>query len=331
MNRPTSFNNIRTLIVGLGSVGIRHLENLHNLCVKKVGLYRFRNRPPHRPVSLDGIHIHSDFNDALSFRYDAVIICTPTAHHIKYALQAANAGCHLYIEKPVSNTLENLDTLLQLSKTHELTVAVGCQFRYHPNLMDIKTWMIENSIGGIIHVCVDAGEFLPTWHPWEDYRTSYASRSDLGGGVILTLIHELDYLYWLFGPISPISVVGGSSERLGLDVEDYATAFMATSADIPVVMHLDYLQQPPCRKMKIIGTKGTIHWDYHQKRACEYVDGALKRSSQLPQTWQRNDMFMASMQDFLECVITGKTPRVPLDDGIETLKIALSIKNLMLG
>jgi predicted dehydrogenase len=329
MNIAVPFDGISALVVGLGSAGIRHLENLRTLGVDKIGGCRSVNRPPFKPVALDDIHIYTDFKTALSFEYDVVIICTPTAHHIQYAIQAANAGCHLYIEKPVSHTLEHLDTLSQLVKDRELTVMVGCQFRYHPHLMLIKRWLEEGKIGQLTYTCVDTGEYLPSWHPWEDYRNSYAARKDLGGGVVLTLIHEIDYLSWLFGSIQPISALGGISSRLDLNVEDHATVFMATSGGAPVVMHMDYLQQPPCRKMKIVGTHGTIHWDYHKKSACEYVDGYLRRRILMPPTWKRNDMFKAAMQDFLECVVTGNTPRVPFKDGIETLRIALQIKEKM--
>jgi predicted dehydrogenase len=314
-------------------VGLRHANNLQRLGVKKIGVVRQRNRRLHKAVDLSRFTVYSDIKEAIRSGYDAAVICNPTSHHIDTALMIADAGIHMYIEKPLSHSLAGIDILSKCirSESSPLVATVGCQFRFHPNLEDIRAWMTDKSIGRIIHICVDTGEFLPSWHPWEDYRKSYASRKDLGGGVVLTLIHEIDYLHWLFGPVRPISAVGGTSGKLELDVEDHATTFMTTSGGTPVVMHLDYLQQPPCRKMKIVGTKGTIAWDYHKNRACEYVDGDLKRNSLLPPEWERNDMFMASMQDFLECVITGKTPKISIEDGIETLRIALSIREWING
>ena len=93
---------LKILIVGLGSVGLRHLKNLRKLGFHRLGVFRSKNRPPHQPVDLSDVNIHTDFKEALAQCYDAAVICNPTALHLEYALRAAEAGCHLYIEKPVS-------------------------------------------------------------------------------------------------------------------------------------------------------------------------------------------------------------------------------------
>ena len=314
------------LVVGLGSVGMRHLENLRRLGCGRIGVFRSRNGPLHRPLDLTDVAIHYEFDEALERGYDAAIICNPTSLHTEFASRAAASGCHLYVEKPISNTLENTDELVRNVKRHGLAATVGCQFRFHPNLTAIERWLEEEVIGRVLGVHVDTGEYLPAWHSWEDYRDGYAAREDLGGGVILTLIHEIDYLYWLLGPLHAVSAFGGTSGVLDLAVEDHLTGMLLTNTGVPVTLHIDYLQRPPCRRMKIVGSRGAIEWDYYLGTASAVLDGKLKEGSSVPEGWERNDMFLAIMSDFLDAVRAGRTPRVPLGDGIETLRIALELK-----
>ena len=314
------------LVVGLGSVGMRHLENLRRLGCRRIGVFRSRNAPLHRPLDLTDVAVHYEFDEALERGYDAAVICNPTSLHTEFASRAAASGCHLYVEKPISNTLENTDELARNVKRNGLVAAVGCQFRFHPNLTAIEQWLGEEVIGRVLGVHVDTGEYLPGWHSWEDYREGYAAREDLGGGVVLTLIHEIDYLYWLLGPLHPVSAFGGTSGVLDLAVEDHLTAMLLTKSGVPVTLHVDYLQRPPCRRMKIVGSRGTVEWDYYLGTASAVVDGKLKEGSSVPKGWERNDMFLAIMSDFLDAVRAGRTPRVPLEDGVETLRIALELK-----
>ena len=317
---------MRALVVGLGSIGVRHLDNLRRLGCGHLGVLRTRKAPLHKPVELSGVTIYEDFEHALAQGYDAVVICNPTSMHLEYAQRAAEAGCHLYLEKPVSHTLDNTARLRDTVRKNGLTVMVGCQLRFHPNLTAVKRWLDSDAIGHVLSVQVDTGEYLPDWHPWEDYRASYASRPDLGGGVVLTFIHEIDFLSWLLGPLTPICSFGGISGSLELDVEDHVASMLVTSAGVPVMLRMDYLQRPPCRSLKIVGARGTMHWDYYAGIARLTVNGRVRGESHLPATWDRNDLFVAAMSDFLDSVCDHRTSRVPLEDGIETLCTALEIR-----
>ena len=232
----------------------------------------------------------------------------------------------MYIEKPCSDTLDGFGKFVKTVWEKRLKVMIGCQLRFHPNLVEIKRWLDQSLIGRILYVQVDTGEYLPGWHPWENHRNSYASSKELGGGVVLTLIHEIDFIHWLLGPLVVNHAIGGMSGALELDVEDNASAMLVARGNIPVMLHMDYLQQPPCRKMKIIGSKGVIAWDYYKGMAELTVEGAKKEISILPETWERNNLFLDIMADFLDSVCRKTVPRAPLEDGIEALRIALEIK-----
>ena len=188
------------LIAGLGSAGRRHLANLRSLGWPSIRLYR-TGRSTRSDAELAGIPVDHDLSTALARRPIAVIVSNPTALHVPLALDAARAGAHLFIEKPLSHDLTGIADLESLVAASGLTALVGFQLRFNPGLRQIRTWLRANAIGTVVSAQVHWGEYLPDWHPWEDHRQSYSARADLGGGVVLTLIHPLDYLHWLFGPV----------------------------------------------------------------------------------------------------------------------------------
>ena len=185
---------MKALITGLGSIGVRHLNNLQTLGVNQLSAFRSRNLPPPGDIP-DHVQIFYDYTEALSQKPDIVIIANPTAYHIPYAQKAVEVGCHLYLEKPISHTLDDVERLKETVTSNQCVVSVGCQFRFHENLEKIKSWLEEGKLGKIFSVSVDMGEYLPDWHPGEDYRQSYSAKEEMGGGVVLTLIHDLDYLF----------------------------------------------------------------------------------------------------------------------------------------
>lgn len=316
---------MKALVVGLGSIGARHLNNLHTLGVEDLSVLRTRNLPPPTEIPKN-VRVFQDYEQALFAQPDFVVIANPTAYHLPFAQKALGAHCHLYLEKPLSHNLEGTAELLQLAKTKKRIVAVGCQFRFDPNLEQIQRWLLEDQLGTIFSVVIDMGEYLPAWHPWEDYRESYSAREDMGGGVILTLIHELDYPYWLFGPVKRVFAMGGQLTPLEMDVEDTALISLYTKTGLPIQLRMDYWRKPPVRKMHIVGERGEIFWDYY-KGETALVDRAGKvQICQTPESWERNSLFLATMKNFLEAIENKAKVRTSLAEGIAVLKIALSAK-----
>jgi len=316
---------MKALIVGLGSVGTRHLNNLYKLGIKELSAFRSRNLQPPENIPSD-IRIFQDYDEALSGGPEIVVIANPTSYHLQFARKALEAGCHLYMEKPVSHTLDGTENLMRTAKDKNRIVAVGCQLRFHLHLEHIRKWLEQGRVGKVISVSVDMGEYLPEWHPWEDYRQSYTSRSDMGGGVILTLIHEIDYVYWLFGCVSRVYAIGGHLTSLDIDVEDTALVSLWTQQGIPIQIRMDYWRKPPVRTMNIVGENGEIVWDYYKGEVIFSDRESGREHVVLPETWNRNDMFIAAMRDFLESIQNRSVPRTPLSDGIEVLKMALAAK-----
>ena len=211
---------MRFAIVGLGSIGRRHLRNLLQLGQRDIILVRtFRSTLPEE--ELRGFPAVRSLQSALEMGVDAVIVSNPTAMHMATALEAARAGVHLFLEKPISHTWEGVEALRDLVQARGLKVLVGFQFRFHPTLRRVREWIAEGGIGRPLFFRAHWGEYLPDWHPWEDYRQSYAARADLGGGVVRTLCHPLDYARFLLGDARVAwAYTAGVSDLELEDVED---------------------------------------------------------------------------------------------------------------
>ncbi len=318
---------IKFLIAGFGSIGRRHFRNLQTLGEWDVLFYR-THRATLLEDELEGVRVETDLQRALDAGPQAVIIANPTALHLDVAIPAAEAGCHLLIEKPVSDSLERLPELQAALKRGGGKALVGFQFRVHPGLQRIKKLLEEDAIGRVLWARAAWGEYLPGWHPWEDYRKAYAARPDLGGGVVLTLSHPLDYLHWLLGEAENLWAYTGR-HGLDLQVEDTAEIAIQFRSGTIGSVHLDYVQRPTQHRLEIAGALGTITWDN--------ADGAVRLSRighegklddwklyAAPEDFERNSLFLAEMRNFIDMVRGKAEPVCSLDDGIYALKLSLA-------
>ena len=268
------------------------------------------------------VTVHADLDVALAAKPDAVFVCNPSAQHLEVALSAASAGCHLFIEKPVSHTIDGLGRLRAEVAKHGLVAAVGCQWRFHPCVIRLREVIESGALGKLNKAEIRYAEYLPDWHPYEDYRTSYAARADLGGGVVLTQLHDYDLAWWLFGAARTVHATGGHLSDLEIDVEDTVHAQIDTTA-VPVFVSQSFAERPPRRMITVRGTAATATLDLLAARLAiepAVADGLVVAD------YERNEMFRAEVADFLSCVEDGRAPRVPLDEGIAVLRLALAVK-----
>ena len=327
---------MKFLIAGLGSIGRRHLRNLLALGEREVLLYR-TNRSTLPDDELAGFPVESDLQAALDWGPDAVLVCNPTALHLQVAIPAAERGCHLFIEKPISHSWEGVERLRSAVRASGSRVLVGYHFRYHPGLLAVRHLLAEGRIGRVLSVRSHWGEYLPSWHPWEDYRKGYSAQADLGGGVVLTLSHPLDYLLWLFGDVEAAWAFAGSLSELELDVEDTAEIGLRFANGVVGSLHLDYNQRPTAHTLEMIGAHGTLRWDNasgnvslyqaEPEQGTEANQWQIYPLAALPGAspdFQRNDLFLAEMRHFL-CVVRGEAqPVCSLEDGSRALRLALA-------
>ncbi|HEX9028110.1 MAG TPA: Gfo/Idh/MocA family oxidoreductase [Anaerolineales bacterium] len=314
---------MKILVAGLGSIGRRHLRNLLALGERDLLLYR-THQSTLPEAELAGIPVETDLQAALAHHPQAVIVSNPTALHLDVAIPAAQAGCHLFLEKPISHSLARLEVLEAAVQHGGGQVYTGFQFRFHPGLQQVKRLLEEGVIGRPLSAHAHWGEYLPGWHPWEDYRQGYSARADLGGGVILTLSHPLDYLRWLLGEVQALWAFAAHLSDLELAVEDTAEIGLRFGGAL-ASLHLDYNQRPPAHRLEIVGSQGTIRWDNAGSGVQAYpVASGEWETYPEPQGFERNDLFLAQMRHFL-AVCRGETaPLCSLQDGRRALELALA-------
>ena len=314
------------MIAGLGSIGRRHLRNLLALGERDILLYR-----THQSTLVDDgladFPVETDLESAISRCPDAVIVANPTACHLDVAIPAAESGCHLLLEKPVAGQLDRrVDALNEIVNDNGVKTLVGFQFRFHPVLLAIRELIRSEELGRPLSFRAHWGEYLPGWHPWEDYRQGYAARKDLGGGVVNTLCHPLDYTRWLFGEITALSADTARVSDLELDVEDTAEITLEFGEDLLGSVHLDYFQRPPSHGLTVNCEGGQVRWD-NADGSAEVIlanAGTRKRLSP-PVGFERNDLFLAEMRHFLAVIQNQEESRCSLADGIKALELTQSI------
>jgi len=315
---------LKILVVGYGSIGKRHVDNL--LLISNIEIIICTHRNNVNDNLKNQCKFFESLDDCISEKPVAAIISNVTSLHIQTALKLASAGLHLFIEKPLSNNLKNIKELSKIVHDKKLITFMGYNLRFHNCIKKIKELLENNEIGKIISVNAESGSYLPDWHPNEDYRDSYASKENLGGGVVLTCIHEIDYLHWFFGEIKELFAITGKFSDLKIEVDDLASVIIKFSNNIIAELHLDFFQKPDFRCCKIIGTNGTIYWDSKDNIVKVYDIKVKKWIEKINiVNYERNDMYVEEMKYFLDCVSRNKNTNNDIKNGISTLKIALDI------
>ncbi len=313
------------LLVGYGSIGRRHLENLHALGVEDwVVVHTGEGTLPFEPLGV--VRVYSDLSAALAATTPTfAVIANPTAMHVRAAIACARRGCALLIEKPVSDRLDDLDALRRAVADAAVQVLVGFQFRFDPGLQRVRELLGSGAFGSPLHARVVWGENLPAMHPWEDWRLGYAARRDLGGGVHHSLCHPFDYLRMLFGEATSVTAKLHAGP-LRLDVAEAADVVIDYGA-VAAQVHLDFWSQPSTHRVEITCQTGSITWDY--------VAGALRTWSQDDGAWgsiavpgvaDRNALFVAEARHFLDIVNRKVLPQCSLEDGIRAVEMCVAIE-----
>lgn len=327
---------MKFLICGIGSIGQRHYKNLkslgHDVAIfRSIGkntsfIEKFLNEQANTGSTVNSYY---DFEEAIDdFGPDAVFVTNPNSRHIDISLKSASLGKHLFIEKPLSSNMDGLAELKSLSEQKNLKIMVGYNLRWHPLLKTMKVLMESKEIGEPVSANIVMGENIEDWHPWEDYRNTYAAYKNGGGGAVLCFSHDIDYLYWFFGVPENIYSVGGKITPLQGDAEDMVKALLKYKNNFIVSLHLDYWQYPPTRSFEIIGTKGKMIWDYYAKTLqILYRDKKIASNIiDLPETFDRNDMFIDEIKDFIMLLRDEKNSSISLNEGIDVLMMSLEIK-----
>lgn len=319
---------MKALIVGLGSIGRRHALNLRRLDphLRLIAWRHHKTGGEMDPSLIDSVVYNLE--EVLAERPGFVVIANPPALHISTAISLAQAGIPLFIEKPFSSDLEGIDELIEECARRHLALMVGYNFRFYQPLQMMKQAIEEGRIGRMLTCRAEAGQYLPDWRPGTDYRRSVSARRDLGGGVLLELSHEFDYVRWLAADVRSVSARAAKISDLEIDVEDTAEVTLEFENGALGHIHLNMTQRPAGRSCRIAGTEGTLIWDgmNHSVRVLSGASGVGTDLAPANPSLDRNAMYLAEMEHFLDCVRTGREPLVGAQEGRRTLELVLAAK-----
>ncbi|MCQ2520926.1 MAG: Gfo/Idh/MocA family oxidoreductase [Lachnospiraceae bacterium] len=332
----------KILMIGLGSIGQRHVRNLKRVLGNQVEFLAYRVRRLQQTFSdtmqiRDGINLEEEYairvfdnmESALKEKPDIVFVTNITSKHMECALEAAKAGCNLFLEKPLSHTWEGVEELQMLQKEKGIHIFLGYQNRYHPCVARLRELLDANAIGQVVQVEATFEERLTTMHTYEDYSTTYMALAEMGGGPVLNLqIHDLDYLQWIFGMPTEVTAVMGKNSRLKIDVEDHAVISYKTTYQgktISVTSCSNFLSYPPKHICEVIGDEGRIILDFNKAEITLYQEDGEAHTENFS-NFQRNDMFITELRSFLSSIENNTEEEIPLTEGIKGLQLVLMAK-----
>ena len=313
----------RLAIVGFGSIGRQHREALARVA-KKTEIVLVRGlggvQPGKDQFSLETVY---SLEDAINMGVEGAIIASPASAHISQARELLEAGIGLLIEKPLSDQLGDAVDFALFSGQKKAVCLIGYLLRYSTAAADFKR-MLDDELGEILHVQVECGSYLPDWRPHIDYRKAVSAQRHLGGGVLLELSHEIDYLNWLFGPFSSVSGYLGHSGCFEIDVEDSADVVIRTESGKSINLHLDFNRRHRRRFCIVQAENGELVWDINDQTLTWNPASGAKIETRYEIS--KENLLDKQISHFLDCLAGKDLPRVGLDDGIEVLHVVDAIR-----
>lgn len=315
----------RLAIIGLGSIGRRHLRLISKLRPDiKVVIVRSGNGNYYEEERL-ALKTFSSVSEAIEFGVEAAIISSPATFHLKQSLELAQQGVHLLIEKPLSHSSDGVQELLKAEKENNFVAMVGYVLRYDKGANKFKEWLVDKKIGKILHARIECGSYLPDWRENQDYRKSVSALSKLGGGALLELSHEIDYLHWFFGSPLEVQAQLNNSGILDIDVEDQVDMLLRSENKYPISVQIDFNRSHSKRECTVISTRGELKWNAIKKKVIWRPINA--EGVDFDYNTNRDDIYLKQLKKFFQCIENGAKPPVTISDGIKTLKLIDAARN----
>ncbi len=314
----------RILIVGLGSIGKRHLRLARVLLPNAdIRVMRHQECTP-IPEGADGCF--SSMEQAINFAPHLAVIANPASYHLHTAQLLAEAGVHLFVEKPLSASLYGVENLIETCSKKGTVLMTGYNLRFLPSLQRFRNLVHDHSIGRVLSVRCEIGQFLPSWRPDTDYRKSVSANKALGGGALLELSHELDYLRWIFGDVDWVKATLRRQSNMEIDVEDTAHLILGFDTEedgsqLIGTVNLDFIRHDTIRQCTAIGENGTLRWNGLTGLVEKFEVGGMEWHVAFHNQHKRDDSYLAEWKHFLSCINEQKTPLISGEEGLKVLHI----------
>ena len=319
----------RILIVGYGSIGKRHLRIARKIYPDSE--IKILRSSLSKGIPLKSNGIFNNMDEAISFRPHIAIIANPATYHIDIAQKLAENGVNILIEKPISSSFLGVRKLIETMNKNNLILLVGYNLRYSESLIFFKEQLTKGLIGKVFSVRCETGQYLPSWRPHSKYEDSVSARSELGGGVLLELSHELDSFRWIFGEIQWVKSSLSHQSNLDIDVEDCAHIILGFKPEIDGSqlvgsINLDFIRHDTTRTYIAIGEKGSLKWDAIAGKVMFYKSGASEWTELFEIKPSSDQTYISEWDNFINSIYRESKPKVTGEDGLKVLDIIDAIK-----
>lgn len=302
---------MKVLILGLGSIAKKHIAALRNL-EEDFEIYALRSSE--KAEQYDGVQNIWHWNEVPE-DCDFIIISNPTSEHLNTILKCLELRVPLFVEKPPLHSLVGAQELLNKIRKYRAITYTAFNLRFHVVLQWVKRFIADKRV---LEVSAYSGSYLPHWRPNRDYRLIYSAISDLGGGVHLDLIHELDYIIWLFGrPASSQSAHGRISE-LEIDSSDFAQYILLYDKMVANI-RLNYFRPTPKRTLEVVMEGMAIEADLIGGKVINHNHEVMFEGEVVVQ-----DSYNKQMRYFVDAIKAGSKPQNSLEESLKTLEYCLT-------
>ncbi len=295
---------MQVVVIGYGSIGRRHAHNLRTLKASVAILEP--DSGAQRRAKEEGFQLIT-WDSLQSRPSQLIVIATPATEHLSTASQLLSEGAALFIEKPLSHSVEAAQEFVQIAGERSMSVFVGCNMRFHPGPAAIKQALDSQAIGRVLSARLEVGSYMPDWRPGKDYRHSVSARVDLGGGTLLEHVHEIDMVHWFLGAPDKVFALQSPGKTLGIEAEELTEVLLQYTDGCIASVHQDFIQPYRQRRYELIGELGTLGWDARLNEAWHFdrVSGK-KQTLWKNEAFDVNEMYMNQFKSILSAL---KTPQ----------------------
>ncbi len=317
----------RILVVGLGSIGSRYVRIVRSMFPDMaIAVLRHQSCDDGKVESLGADDCFTSIEDALKFQPDVAIIASPSPMHLDAALPLARAGVHLLVEKPISSGIDGVSQLIDVCMQRDIRLMAGYNLRFLTTLISFREFLNQGEVGRVLSVHAEVGQYLPGWRPDVDYRETVSAQKKLGGGVLLELSHEIDYLLWMFGAVDWVKATVLHQSNLEIDVEDTVYLQLGFKNDevdkrLVATLNMDFVRHDTTRRCVVIGEGGSLRWDGVAGKVEFLPAGASQWEELLVDRPERDFTYRQELEHFISCVENGADPAVSGRDGEAVLSV----------
>ena len=314
-------NNEKYLVIGAGNISKKHIENIKILNKKSTVLNLSSSGRVIDTQSNKADYFLRNFEEIQQHKLNAVIIASPATFHLEHALFFSTLNIPLLIEKPLSDSMAKYEEASLILSDMNKIIRIAYNLRFLNSMIFFKDFLDKNQLGKIYSIQSEVGQNLINWRPNKKYRDTVSSSKNLGGGVLLELSHELDYLTWIFGDIESVYCKLTNTNHFDIDVEDNVDSIIQTRGGQSINLHMDFLQNKTTRKCKVLGEKGTLNFNILENRIMHYSEDGESNIIYEEHASDPNQSYIDMLQTFLNLDTKKTDTLASLDEARRVLEV----------